>query len=379
MRCALEYDGRDFCGFQSQPSGCGVQDALERALAAIAGRAGARDGRRAHRRRRARDVADRALRRAVARPQSAWVRGVNAHLPRVGGRAVVRAGRRRFPRALRGHRAPLHVSAAEPRRAARPAARPRRLAPSRRSTSTRCARPRSMLVGTHDFSSFRAAGCQAKSPVKTLRAHPRGARRRDRPLRRLRPTHSCITWCATSSARWSTSAPASAPPAWIGRAAARRATARAGAPTFAADGLYFTGADYDARFALPPTRARRSGANRMTRSHDDRRARADACRACARASRSAASRASTTRARRRTRAPMRSASCSGPARRASSHRRRRAAIVAALPPYVTRRRPLRRSRAAGGARGARRGAARPAAIPRQRAGRRSAARSAAAT
>ncbi|HWD35813.1 MAG TPA: tRNA pseudouridine(38-40) synthase TruA, partial [Casimicrobiaceae bacterium] len=27
-----------------------------------------------------------------------------------------------------------------------------------------------------------------------------------------------------------------------------------GAATFAADGLYFTGADYDARFALPPTR-----------------------------------------------------------------------------------------------------------------------------
>jgi len=27
-----------------------------------------------------------------------------------------------------------------------------------------------------------------------------------------------------------------------------------GAPTFASDGLYFVGADYDARFALPPTR-----------------------------------------------------------------------------------------------------------------------------
>ena len=37
MRVALgiEYDGRRFCGWQSQPDGCGVQDALERALAAI--------------------------------------------------------------------------------------------------------------------------------------------------------------------------------------------------------------------------------------------------------------------------------------------------------------------------------------------------------
>src|SRR5690349_17902431 len=34
MRIALglEYDGAAFCGWQTQPSGCGVQDHLERAL-----------------------------------------------------------------------------------------------------------------------------------------------------------------------------------------------------------------------------------------------------------------------------------------------------------------------------------------------------------
>ena len=39
MRIALgiEYAGDVFCGWQSQPSGCGVQDALERALGQIAG------------------------------------------------------------------------------------------------------------------------------------------------------------------------------------------------------------------------------------------------------------------------------------------------------------------------------------------------------
>ena len=38
MRIALgvEYDGSPFCGWQTQPSGCGVQDALEGALAQIA-------------------------------------------------------------------------------------------------------------------------------------------------------------------------------------------------------------------------------------------------------------------------------------------------------------------------------------------------------
>ena len=35
MRIALglEYDGATFCGWQTQPSGCGVQDAVEAALA----------------------------------------------------------------------------------------------------------------------------------------------------------------------------------------------------------------------------------------------------------------------------------------------------------------------------------------------------------
>ena len=33
----LEYRGVGFCGWQSQPQGCGVQDALEAAVSAIAG------------------------------------------------------------------------------------------------------------------------------------------------------------------------------------------------------------------------------------------------------------------------------------------------------------------------------------------------------
>jgi tRNA pseudouridine38-40 synthase len=43
------------------------------------------------------------------------------------------------------------------------------------------------------------------------------------------------------------------PAAWIGELLAARDRTR-GPATFAADGLYFTGADYDARFALPATR-----------------------------------------------------------------------------------------------------------------------------
>jgi tRNA pseudouridine38-40 synthase len=43
-----------------------------------------------------------------------------------------------------------------------------------------------------------------------------------------------------------------ASPQWIAELLAARDRTR-GAPTFAAAGLYFTGADYDSRFGLPPT------------------------------------------------------------------------------------------------------------------------------
>ena len=43
------------------------------------------------------------------------------------------------------------------------------------------------------------------------------------------------------------------PPAWIGELLAGRDRTRA-APTFAPDGLYFTGVEYDAKWGLPPTR-----------------------------------------------------------------------------------------------------------------------------
>ena len=75
---ALEYDGAPFCGFQSQPSRCSVQDALERALSAIACEevTVAAAGRT--------DAGVHATSQIVhfdaraERPRSAWVRGVNA-------------------------------------------------------------------------------------------------------------------------------------------------------------------------------------------------------------------------------------------------------------------------------------------------------------
>ncbi len=169
MRIALavEYCGTSFQGWQSQPSGNTVQDALEAALAAIAGQpvgvicAGRTD------------AGVHATHQVVhfdapvERPLTAWVRGVNSHLP--AGVAV------RWAQAVD---AEFH---------ARFSARGRRY---RYLLLNRPQRPglwqgrvgwfhlpldlgamqaaAGRLLGEHDFSAFRAAGCQAKTPIKTL-------------------------------------------------------------------------------------------------------------------------------------------------------------------------------------------------------------------
>lgn len=83
MRIALgiEYHGGDFCGWQSQPNGRGVQDVLELAIKMIA-----LQKVRVHAAGRT-DTGVHALMQVVhfetmaMRPMTAWVRGVNAHLP----------------------------------------------------------------------------------------------------------------------------------------------------------------------------------------------------------------------------------------------------------------------------------------------------------
>ena len=77
----LEYDGRHFCGWQTQSNACAVQDVLEAALSQIAGESvGVACAGRT-------DTGVHALAQVVhfdtaaQRPESAWVRGVNALLP----------------------------------------------------------------------------------------------------------------------------------------------------------------------------------------------------------------------------------------------------------------------------------------------------------
>src|SRR5262249_32892753 len=109
------------------------------------------------------------------------------------------------------------------------------------------------LVGTHDFSAFRAALCQAKTPVKTVSraevAAPGEGIRFEFSANAF--LHHMIRNIVGALIHIGSG---KASPSWIAELIASRDRTRA-APTFAADGLYFTGADYAAQWRLPPTRA----------------------------------------------------------------------------------------------------------------------------
>ena len=244
----VAYAGDRFHGWQSQPSGQTVQDHLERAIAAIA-----QHPVRVHCAGRT-DAGVHALAQVVHfdtvvhRPASAWQRGVNAHLPP--GIAVWHAqpvSRRfhaRFGARARRYRYLLLVGAAPPAQWCGKVGWFHR--PLDGEAMQRAAQ---YWVGTHDFSAFRAAQCQARSPVRTVTAAtvtaiPGGFAfdfEADGFLH-----HMVRNFVGTLVAIGK----GYAPPEWAAELLTQRDRTRA-APTFMPDGLYFCGADYGAVPELP--------------------------------------------------------------------------------------------------------------------------------
>ncbi|VEH88141.1 tRNA pseudouridine synthase [Neisseria animaloris] len=164
----LSYDGGRFYGWQKQAGNIPtVQSALEDALSRIAGEqihvvvAGRTD------------TGVHATAQVVHfdttadRSEQAWIRGVNAHLPE--GVAVWKAQRvnsrfhARFDAFGRRYRYVLQSSSVRsPLLVGRVGwiHTPLDMEAMQKAVA--------FLVGTHDFSSFRASECQAKSPVKTM-------------------------------------------------------------------------------------------------------------------------------------------------------------------------------------------------------------------
>lgn len=250
MRIALgiEYDGQSFHGWQSQADVSTVQDELERALSQIAAEklrvtcAGRTD------------AGVHALNQVVhfdtqaQRPGQAWIRGVNALLPAsisVRWARVVSADFHARFAARRRHYTYLLYN-----HAVRPALLHGRVGWHHRPLDAAAMHEAAQaLIGEHDFSSFRAAECQAKSPVKTLyRLDIR--RHQDLIIFQL-----CANAFLQHMVRNIVGALIEVgnqrqPPAAIAHLLAAH-DRRQAPPTFSAAGLYLSGVDYDAVHQLP--------------------------------------------------------------------------------------------------------------------------------
>jgi tRNA pseudouridine38-40 synthase len=244
----LEYDGRAFQGWQSQTGGNTVQDHLEKALAQIHGAplrtmvAGRTDAG-------VHASAQVAHFDAInPRPEQAWVRGVNTHLPEgitvLWARAVPEDFHARYGAQERLYRYLLL------NRPVRPALLAGRVGWMHDQLDEAAMnRAAACLLGTHDFSAFRAAQCQSKVPIRAMRevSITRTGELLTFQFRanaflhhQVRNMVGALVWVGLGRR----------PPEWLAEVLESRDRARAAA-TFAPDGLYLAGVRYDPVYRLP--------------------------------------------------------------------------------------------------------------------------------
>lgn len=252
IACRVEYDGSRFCGWQSQPhlDVATVQDALERGIAAVADRqlrvhcAGRTDtgvhghGQIIH------------FDAPVARSPRAWVLGVNANLPpdvrvhwAVGVPAEFHA---RFSAIARRYR---YVIANLP---VRPALLGGQVTWHRRPLDAPLMHAEAQaLLGEQDFSGFRAAACQSRSPMRNI--HCIAVFRRG-PLVVIDIQANAFLHHMVRNIAGALMAVGTGRqyPGWLAALLAGRDRTVA-ADTAAADGLYLVEVTYPAGFALPAT------------------------------------------------------------------------------------------------------------------------------
>jgi tRNA pseudouridine38-40 synthase len=248
----VQYDGTSWRGWQTQPGGGTVQDTLEAALAkfALTEVATTCAGRT--------DAGVHALEQVVhfntslEREVFSWVRGVNAFLP---SSIAVRWARELMPQANDEFHARFSATARtyhyllynHPVRSpvlshrAGWVFRPLDVEPMRTAAE--------FLLGTHDFSAFRAAECQARSPVKTMQ-QIRIERHGDLIVFTLRANAFLHHMVRNIVGSLIVVGNANQKPEWIREVLEGRNRSRA-APTFMPDGLYLGKIHYDAKWGLP--------------------------------------------------------------------------------------------------------------------------------
>ncbi len=247
----LRYLGTAYCGWQSQPSGCGVQDRLEGAIARFLGVtvrtvcAGRTDagvhacGQVVH------------LDTALSREDFSWVRGVNTFLPP----DIAVQWAREMPSAFDARRSAYQRRYRYVLRCdvVRPALEHGRVGWTHRALDLELMRHAAAccLVGEHDFSAFRSSECQAANPVKTLH-DVRISRQGIYFMFDFRANaflHHMVRNLVGSLIAVGSGAKTVA---WLETVllSGNRSLA---APTFMPDGLYFLGPDYPSDFRLPET------------------------------------------------------------------------------------------------------------------------------
>ena len=166
LALGLAYDGKAFEGWQTQPHGRTVQDVLEKALGMMAGEpittvcAGRTDA--------GVHASSQVVHfdTNVSRPLQAWVRGTNTHLPdSVAVQWVAPVNDEFHARFSAQWRAYQYRIFSSPQRHPLVHQAAWCMYPLDVLAMQQAAQ---VLIGTHDFSAFRAAQCQANSPIRTL-------------------------------------------------------------------------------------------------------------------------------------------------------------------------------------------------------------------
>ncbi|MFM9879504.1 MAG: tRNA pseudouridine(38-40) synthase TruA [Burkholderiaceae bacterium] len=248
----LTYHGGAYQGWQSQLSGLTVQDRLEAALSQFCGDkvsvlcAGRTD------------AGVHALMQVVhfntplERSAASWVRGLNTFLPTdiavQWACPVPTTFHARNSALSRRYRYALLQSAV------RPSVEAGRVGwVYRPLDQTAMQSAAHMLLGEHDFSSFRASSCQAHTPVKTMlhiaidqrgQGSSRYWRFEFEATAFLHHMIRNIMGCLLAIGQGHQS------PEWMGHVLAARSRLAA-APTFSPDGLYFLGPRYENHWGLP--------------------------------------------------------------------------------------------------------------------------------
>jgi tRNA pseudouridine38-40 synthase len=250
MRIALgvEYDGSAFCGWQFQDHSPSVQEVVEKALAVIAdcpvrvicaGRT---------------DTGVHATEQVihfdteVERPMRSWVFGANANLPEevaiLWATPVSDEFHARFSAVRRRYRYVIY------NRNVRPTFLAARTTWEYRPLDEKLMlEAAQFLIGKHDFNSYRAQGCQAKNPVRTV--HQLNVTRSGELLFIDIEANAFLHHMVRNIAGvLMTIGAGEQPPQWAKEVLEHRNRTQGGV-TALSSGLYLTGVDYPAEFVLP--------------------------------------------------------------------------------------------------------------------------------